>query len=68
MDKCKVNFGFGYGMFDMFNFCFFVQAIRTGWVHPNINLENPDDGVVCGFIIQLWFDVMFAIFYFVHWP
>ncbi|KAL0338858.1 UNVERIFIED_CONTAM: 3-oxoacyl-[acyl-carrier-protein] synthase II, chloroplastic [Sesamum angustifolium] len=23
-----------------------VQAIRTGWIHPNINLENPDDGVV----------------------
>ncbi|KAK6147595.1 hypothetical protein DH2020_018507 [Rehmannia glutinosa] len=23
-----------------------VQAIRTGWVHPNINLENPDDIVV----------------------
>ncbi|KAJ7956019.1 3-oxoacyl-[acyl-carrier-protein] synthase [Quillaja saponaria] len=22
-----------------------VQAIRTGWVHPNINLENPDAGV-----------------------
>ncbi|KAK4396815.1 3-oxoacyl-[acyl-carrier-protein] synthase II, chloroplastic [Sesamum angolense] len=22
-----------------------VQAIRTGWIHPNINLENPDDGV-----------------------
>uniref|UniRef100_A0A0D2VIX0 beta-ketoacyl-[acyl-carrier-protein] synthase I n=2 Tax=Gossypium raimondii TaxID=29730 RepID=A0A0D2VIX0_GOSRA len=22
-----------------------VQAIRTGWVHPNINLENPDVGV-----------------------
>ncbi|PON66036.1 3-oxoacyl-[acyl-carrier-protein] synthase [Parasponia andersonii] len=22
-----------------------VQAIRTGWVHPNINLENPDDNV-----------------------
>ncbi|XP_059634681.1 3-oxoacyl-[acyl-carrier-protein] synthase II, chloroplastic-like [Cornus florida] len=22
-----------------------VQAIRTGWVHPNINLENPDKGV-----------------------
>ncbi|KAK6147564.1 hypothetical protein DH2020_018476 [Rehmannia glutinosa] len=20
-----------------------VQAIRMGWVHPNINLENPDD-------------------------
>lgn len=22
-----------------------IQAIRTGWVHPNINLENPDAGV-----------------------
>ncbi|NP_001292950.1 3-oxoacyl-[acyl-carrier-protein] synthase II, chloroplastic precursor [Jatropha curcas] len=22
-----------------------IQAIRTGWVHPNINLENPDEGV-----------------------
>lgn len=22
-----------------------VQAIRTGWVHPNINLDDPDDGV-----------------------
>ncbi|KAL3532732.1 hypothetical protein ACH5RR_006253 [Cinchona calisaya] len=22
-----------------------VQAIRTGWIHPNINLEHPDDGV-----------------------
>ncbi|CAL1357413.1 unnamed protein product [Linum trigynum] len=22
-----------------------VQAIRTGWVHPNINLETPDEGV-----------------------
>jgi 3-oxoacyl-[acyl-carrier-protein] synthase II len=22
-----------------------VQAIRTGWVHPNINLENPDKDV-----------------------
>ncbi|XP_030538491.1 3-oxoacyl-[acyl-carrier-protein] synthase II, chloroplastic-like isoform X2 [Rhodamnia argentea] len=22
-----------------------VQAIRTGWVHPNVNLESPDDGV-----------------------
>ncbi|KAJ4815500.1 3-oxoacyl-[acyl-carrier-protein] synthase II [Rhynchospora pubera] len=22
-----------------------VQAIRTGWVHPNINLEKPDDSV-----------------------
>lgn len=22
-----------------------IQAIRTGWVHPNINLENPDRSV-----------------------
>ncbi|KAL4296182.1 hypothetical protein GQ457_12G021770 [Hibiscus cannabinus] len=22
-----------------------VQAIQTGWVHPNINLETPDEGV-----------------------
>ncbi|KAJ6824041.1 3-oxoacyl-[acyl-carrier-protein] synthase II, chloroplastic-like [Iris pallida] len=22
-----------------------IQAIRTGWVHPNINLENPDKSV-----------------------
>ncbi|CAN4110009.1 unnamed protein product [Withania somnifera] len=22
-----------------------IQAIRTGWVHPNINLENPDEVV-----------------------
>ncbi|XP_022154653.1 3-oxoacyl-[acyl-carrier-protein] synthase II, chloroplastic-like isoform X2 [Momordica charantia] len=22
-----------------------IQAIRTGWIHPNINLENPDEGV-----------------------
>ncbi|CAI9293135.1 unnamed protein product [Lactuca saligna] len=22
-----------------------VQAIRTGWIHPNINLDNPDEGV-----------------------
>ncbi|KAL0694882.1 hypothetical protein Bca4012_062062 [Brassica carinata] len=22
-----------------------VQAIKTGWVHPNINLENPDKAV-----------------------
>lgn len=28
-------------------FCCYLQAIRTGWVHPNINLENPDSGVVC---------------------
>uniref|UniRef100_A0A6N2LTC4 beta-ketoacyl-[acyl-carrier-protein] synthase I n=1 Tax=Salix viminalis TaxID=40686 RepID=A0A6N2LTC4_SALVM len=22
-----------------------VQAIKTGWVHPNINLENPEQGM-----------------------
>lgn len=22
-----------------------IQAIRTGWLHPNVNLENPDEGV-----------------------
>ncbi|KAL7591578.1 hypothetical protein Lser_V15G32789 [Lactuca serriola] len=22
-----------------------IQAIRTGWIHPNINLDNPDEGV-----------------------
>ncbi|KAI4380313.1 hypothetical protein MLD38_006518 [Melastoma candidum] len=22
-----------------------IQAIRTGWIHPNINLENPDKGL-----------------------
>lgn len=22
-----------------------IQAIRTGWVHPNINLESPEEGV-----------------------
>ncbi|KAL0315913.1 UNVERIFIED_CONTAM: 3-oxoacyl-[acyl-carrier-protein] synthase II, chloroplastic [Sesamum calycinum] len=23
-----------------------VQAIMTGWIHPNVNLENPDHGVI----------------------
>ncbi|RDY07421.1 3-oxoacyl-[acyl-carrier-protein] synthase II, chloroplastic, partial [Mucuna pruriens] len=22
-----------------------IQAIKTGWVHPNVNLEYPDEGV-----------------------
>uniref|UniRef100_A0A8F9R5F1 beta-ketoacyl-[acyl-carrier-protein] synthase I n=1 Tax=Delphinium elatum TaxID=46247 RepID=A0A8F9R5F1_9MAGN len=22
-----------------------IQAIRTGWIHPNVNLENPDEAV-----------------------
>ncbi|CAD5177968.1 unnamed protein product [Musa acuminata subsp. malaccensis] len=27
-----------------------VQAIRTGWVHPNINLDKPEETVVrCGY-------------------
>lgn len=30
-----------------------LQAIRTGWVHPNINLENPDDSVVCCFALKI---------------
>ena len=36
-------------------FCYPVQAIRTGWVHPNIILENPDQGVVCLPLLQCSF-------------
>ena len=32
-----------------------VQAIRTGWIHPNVNLENPDKGVVCCFVVRIGF-------------
>ncbi|XP_077230280.1 3-oxoacyl-[acyl-carrier-protein] synthase II, chloroplastic-like isoform X2 [Tasmannia lanceolata] len=28
-----------------------VQAIRTGWVHPNINLENPEKSVDLNFLV-----------------
>ncbi|VFQ68931.1 unnamed protein product [Cuscuta campestris] len=28
-----------------------VQAIRTGWIHPNINLDNPDKGVDTRFLV-----------------
>ncbi|KAK6911831.1 Beta-ketoacyl synthase, N-terminal [Dillenia turbinata] len=28
-----------------------IQAIRTGWIHPNINLDNPDDGVDTGVLV-----------------
>ncbi|MCD7456980.1 Protein TRANSPORT INHIBITOR RESPONSE 1 [Datura stramonium] len=28
-----------------------IQAIRTGWVHPNINLENPDEGVDANLLV-----------------
>ena len=29
--------------------CCSLQAIRTGWVHPNLNLENPENIVVSSF-------------------
>ncbi|KAJ8428260.1 hypothetical protein Cgig2_006831 [Carnegiea gigantea] len=28
-----------------------IQAIRTGWIHPNINLENPDEGVDANLLV-----------------
>jgi 3-oxoacyl-[acyl-carrier-protein] synthase II len=28
-----------------------IQAIRTGWVHPNLNLENPEDIVDVGVLV-----------------
>ncbi|CAH9115937.1 unnamed protein product [Cuscuta europaea] len=28
-----------------------IQAIRTGWIHPNINLDNPDEGVDTKFLV-----------------
>lgn len=28
-----------------------VQAIRTGWIHPNINLENPEEGIDPGVLV-----------------
>ncbi|KAJ3673192.1 hypothetical protein LUZ60_006566 [Juncus effusus] len=28
-----------------------IQAIRTGWVHPNINLDNPEDSVDTGLLV-----------------
>ena len=28
-----------------------VQAIRTGWVHPNLNLEDPDPDVDLNLIV-----------------
>ncbi|CAN6880042.1 hypothetical protein Bca4012_071006 [Brassica carinata] len=30
-----------------------VQAIKTGWVHPNINLENPDKAVDTKLLVGL---------------
>lgn len=27
-----------------------VQATRTGWVYPNVNLENPEAGVVSSLV------------------
>ncbi|AQL06003.1 3-oxoacyl-[acyl-carrier-protein] synthase II chloroplastic [Zea mays] len=29
-----------------------IQAIRTGWVHPNLNLDNPEKTVVLLFLTQ----------------
>ncbi|KAK4269045.1 hypothetical protein QN277_022251 [Acacia crassicarpa] len=28
-----------------------VKAIKTGWIHPNLNLENPDKNVDTSFIV-----------------
>jgi len=28
-----------------------IQAIRTGWVHPNLNLENPENIVDVGVLV-----------------
>ncbi|KAL5572313.1 hypothetical protein UlMin_021910 [Ulmus minor] len=28
-----------------------IQAIRTGWVHPNLNLETPDEGVDANLLV-----------------
>uniref|UniRef100_A0ACD5YXU2 Uncharacterized protein n=3 Tax=Avena sativa TaxID=4498 RepID=A0ACD5YXU2_AVESA len=28
-----------------------IQAIRTGWVHPNLNLENPEEIVDVGMLV-----------------
>jgi hypothetical protein len=34
-------------------YCFAcLQAIRTGWVHPNINLDNPEKNVVILFLTE----------------
>jgi len=30
----------------------YLQAIRTGWVHPNVNLDNPEKNVVLFFLTQ----------------
>ncbi|CAH8252822.1 unnamed protein product [Arabidopsis lyrata] len=30
-----------------------IQAIKTGWVHPNINLENPDKAVDTKLLVGL---------------
>lgn len=41
--------------------CCSLQAIRTGWVHPNLNLENPEDTVVSSFS-DAWFNFIFIFF------
>lgn len=32
-----------------------MQAIRTGWIHPNINLDNPEKNVVIFLDRQVFF-------------
>ncbi|KAM3394959.1 3-oxoacyl-OS-acyl-carrier-protein [Capsicum galapagoense] len=38
-----------------------IQAIRTGWAHPNINLETPDEGVVRIFLLCIVNNFLFMI-------
>ncbi|KAA8534745.1 hypothetical protein F0562_029813 [Nyssa sinensis] len=50
-----------------------VQAIRTGWAHPNINLENPDEGVDMNLLVgpkkeRLDIKVALVKFVWVWWP
>jgi hypothetical protein len=46
-----------------FIWCFSFQAIRTGWVHPNLNLENPEKTVVSLFTDA---DLMLFLSYFFY--
>jgi hypothetical protein len=43
-----------------------LQAIRTGWVHPNLNLENPEKIVVSSLeIIVFTVDLLSDDIYFI---
>ena len=35
-----------------------IQAIRTGWVHPTINLDDPESEVVRTSPLQFWIYVI----------